>query len=1204
MEPIRATQPARMGAVRVPDNFRNLHVASSISAGDDARCGACQYPRCGGRLGRTPMASISSLPEPLFDPHLRVVPAETLERLAAFSEAWCNRKGREEQLSQSFLLELCDALGVARPGGAARRPFYAFEHPVHYTASSERGKIDLYKEGCFVLEAKCGRTAKDEPGSAPVRGTKQYAAYIERAYREQALLYAGHVEGGPPPLLIVVDIGHRFWIWRGFDGRFDGFHSPHRIEIPLADIAEEEGARILRACFESPQDLDTSRYQARITRDAVETLAPLARQLEAALEGAPRAGERVARFLMRCLFCMFAEDVELLPHGHFTNLLHKALQMPKAFAPEAERLFAAMDAGGSYDFKAVRRFNGALFRDAEALPLDGEQLGLLADAASRDWSLVDPAIFGTLLERALDPAERHRLGAHFTPRHYVERLVRATIEEPLRREWEAAQARVYELVGDDPDAADPKERLQARQALAAFHSRLCAVRVLDPACGTGNFLYVSYAVLKELEHEVLEAGRVLSGVQGGLAIEGESVVPEHLHGLEIKPWAAEIAQLVLWIGHLQWELRHRTAERLNEPLLSEERSIECRDALIEWEREVSRTADDGSPVTRWDGRTMRVHPSTGAEVPNETARIPVVDYEGVRRARWPAAEFVVGNPPFLGNKHMRTVLGDAYVDAVRDAYVDDAPNTVDFVMYWWDQAARRVRAADSRRFGLITTNSIRQTHNRQVVARHLDADPPLRLVMAVPDHPWVDDGADVRIAMTVGEAASGGVTSMARLVEIVPGSEDEGEARVSVDQVARIHADLRAGVDLTSAVPLQSNKDVSFQGMNLVGKGFRLSRAQVGELGYDPENLPPVIRPYLNAREMMQTRLDRFVIDAYGLSAEELRAQHPALYQWLYDHVKPERDHNRDAQRRRQWWLFGRSNEKLRAAVVGLDCFIATPETSKHRVFARFDAAYCPDHKLYAIALSDLGSFGILMSRPHRAWALRAGGRMGVGNDPTYNNTRCFLSFPFPEMNSAQRCAIGQAAEAIEAHLGGARSRSAKATLTAIYNLVDARRADEVLSDKEQKLHAAVATDVLIGLHDRLDEAVLETYGLPPDVGDEALLAFLLELNYHRADEEARGEVRWLRPDRAEELQSSTQGRRAVTNASTEKLAWPKDPFEQMASVLAIAQSQPGPFDIEALASHFHRATKKRIKTIVSVLLDRRLLLRDDNGRLRTPGAA
>jgi hypothetical protein len=326
--------------------------------------------------------------------------------------------------------------------------------------------------------------------------------------------------------------------------------------------------------------------------------------------------------------------------------------------------------------------------------------------------------------------------------------------------------------------------------------------VLDPACGTGNFLYVSYALLKGLEHEVLEALRVLDlGAQEGLDILGERVVPEQMLGIEIKPWATEIAQLVLWIGHLQWELQHRAHETLSEPLLPSQRTIECRDALISWERVVPRLGDDGEPLTQWDGETTKIHPSTGKLVPDEDARMPIVDYEGVRRAEWPKVDFIVGNPPFIGNKHMRTRLGDGYVDALRGQYSPEVSNAVDYVTYWWHRAAKRVRDGDVRRFGLITTNTIRQTQNRKTVEKFLTGKPPLAIAMAVPDHPWVDEGADVRVSMTCVDHANR--VSAPRLSIVTSEGRSHEDVQLQERLVGRIHADLTSGADVSSAVPLR-----------------------------------------------------------------------------------------------------------------------------------------------------------------------------------------------------------------------------------------------------------------------------------------------------------------------------------------------------------------------------------------------------------------
>ncbi len=1136
----------------------------------------------------------------LFDPNAKPVAPEILERLHEFAQRWKAITGNEQQLAQGFLEQLCEALGTAKPyDGTLPAEDYCFEKKVVVPGTGEHGRIDLYKKGHFVLEAKCGRSSNKDPGSAPVRGTPAYASYIQGAYEGQARFYAGLLSEGRPPLLIVADVGHALWIWPKKGEWYGEFFSPLRIVIPLDRIADEDNARVLLACFEAPHTLDRTHVQEAVTFEAAERLAELAARL-----GRRHDPHEVARFLMRCIFCMFAEDVELLPPGAFSRLLAKGLQRSDLLAPMLSALFQAMDRGQPFDFELIRRFNGALFKDATALPLQADEVHDLAGVAALDWSFVEPSIFGTLLERALDPRERHRLGAHYTPRAYVERLVRATIDEPLRAEWDAVQARVDELLAADDDSAaapTPQRLGEARKLLGTFRERVARVRVLDPACGTGNFLVVAYAMVKALEHEVLEALRTLGGGQQGLAIEGESVVPSHFLGLEINEWAAEIAQLVLWMGHLQWEIRHRGRAAVPDPVLSEERSIQHRDALIDYQAKVPRVGPDGQPLTRWDGRTNKVHHVTGKEVPDTSAQVPVFDYQGVTRAAWPEAEFIVGNPPFIGNKVMREALGDPYVEAVRAAY-PDVPNVIDFVVYWWHRAAQAVREGRARRFGLITTNSLGQTFNRQVIAQHLDADPRLDLLMAIADHPWVDEGAAVRISMTVAERAAEGVRRLARLGRVTDEADPKAVA-VAYRPVTRIHADLTAGADVASAVPLKANANLSFQGMNLVGKGFRLTPAQVTALGYDLNDLPPIIRPHLNARELMQGRLENYVIDAFGLTAEQLRDRYPPAYQWLYDHVKPERDQNRDAQRKRDWWLFGRSNSKLRAALQGRSRFIATARTAKHRVFVFLDIAICPDCKLVAVTLSDSFALGVLSSHPHVVWSLATGGTLE--DRPTYDNTRCFDTYPFPDPTPEQRARIAELGEALDGYRKRVLEQHPDVHLTKMYNLLAKHRAQQPFSKAEQALHLKVGTDELARLHDALDAAVLDAYGWPADLSDDDLLERLVALNRERAAEEAAGLIRSLKDAAAAPVQAqATAASKPTAETAAARLPWPKDPLDQLGSVLQVLQASPVPLDLEGVASAFHFGQRKRIQAILDRLAERRLLLTDPQGRYRTTAAA
>jgi hypothetical protein len=274
---------------------------------------------------------------------------------------------------------------------------------------------------------------------------------------------------------------------------------------------------------------------------------------------------------------MFAEDVGLLPKDSFSGLLDSVRDDPRAAVPLLQGLFAEMNQGG-YSLvlrKTLLHFNGGLFAEAGVLPLDSAQLALLRRAAACEWRHVEPAIFGTLLERALDPAERHKLGAHYTPRAYVERLILPAVIEPLREEWGHSRAAAVTLATRGDLAAAARE---AR----AYHHRLCQLRVLDPACGSGNFLYVTLEHLKRLEGEVLELIESF-GDNMRLDLAGETVDPHQFLGIELNPRAATVAELVLWIGYLQWHHRNRGSTEWPEPVLRAFKNIECRDAVLAYD---------------------------------------------------------------------------------------------------------------------------------------------------------------------------------------------------------------------------------------------------------------------------------------------------------------------------------------------------------------------------------------------------------------------------------------------------------------------------------------------------------------------------------------------------------------------------------------------------------------------------------------------
>jgi hypothetical protein len=868
----------------------------------------------------------------------------------AFIARWQGQEGGQERANYAlFLSELCDVLGVDRPAPAAattEENDYVFERAVKRQAldgTAGLGRIDLYKRGCFVLEAKQSRQAggakqlavQYQPGmEPPVRGVRDASRtwdVLMLNARRQAEGYARALPNahGWPPFILVCDVGHVIETYADFSGQgknYAQFPDRQSFRIYLEDLRRPEIRERLAAIWTDPMRLDPARETARVTRAIAERLAAVSKALEE--QGCDP--EEVAMFLMRCLFTMFAcsPGIELLPESGFRDLLQRCEADPSRFVHMVGQLWEAMDKGEfAFALEAkVRRFNGEFFRTRTVLPLGREEIGELRIAASFDWKEVDPSIFGTLLEQALDKTERRRLGAHYTPRAYVERLVVATVIEPLRSDWEQVLS----------TAERQKSAGRAAEAVATvrgFHDTLCRTRILDPACGSGNFLYVSLELLKRLEGEVLEALASLGGQEALTGLEGHTVDPHQFLGLEINPRAAAIAELVLWIGYLQWHFRTQDGMP-GEPILRAFHNIQGRfDAVLAADVTLARDGH-GVPLTRRgaDGSVVEVH-----------------TYANARQPEWPEAEFIVGNPPFIGGKDIRARLGDERTEALWAAH-PNMNESADFVMYWWDHAAGLLTAKGTalRRFGLVTTNSISQVFQRRVMERYLLAKSPISLVMAIPDHPWTKitrDAAAVRIAMTVSEAG----TREGVLREVVRASRLDTDApMIEFSELAgTVNSDLTVGVDVTKTRALLANEGLSSPGVKLHGAGFIVTPQVAVRLGLGKRpGLEKHIREYRNGRDLTSRTRGVMVIDLFGLGADEVRMRFPEVYQHIKIEVKEKatvnakgetvnigRDWNNREYRRTGWWLFGENVPDVRRALANLNRYVVTGETAKHRVF-------------------------------------------------------------------------------------------------------------------------------------------------------------------------------------------------------------------------------------------------------------------------------
>jgi hypothetical protein len=1099
--------------------------------------------------------------------------------LGAFINGWrTNTKGNERANKDSFIRELCAVLNTPPPPqktGNRDQDTYVFEADI--LSVKEGGKTtvlkaDLYKRGCFLLEAKQGSTVK---GAGIQRETPAWHQMMQDA-RGQAAAYVRSIDD-PPPFIVTCDIGYAFDLYADFDrtGYYAPFPNAQKSRIYLERLAEHLDT--LRAIFLDPRSLDPSIAKIKVTRTVAEHIA----QVAGYLEKAKHPPEAIAKFLMRCLFTMFAEDVDLLPDKLFTKAIEKIwMPEPDKFKRGVENLWAAMNTGGfSGAGDVILRFNGGLFADPFALPLGPDGLRFLLEAANCDWSDVEPAIFGTLLERALSKKERHKLGAHFTPRAYVERLVRPTVEDPVRTEWENVRAAASKLQMDGSIEG-------ARRAVHAFHEKLCHTRVLDPACGTGNFLYVTLNIFKQIESEVLALLANLGEKQELLV----RVSPKQFLGIEKKPWAKEIAELVLWIGYLQWHYRtHGKGVLPPEPVLQDFQNIECRDAVLTYDEPELVRDGRGKPVTRWDGETYKRNPVTGEKVPDEKATVQVEHYVRPRKAEWLRADdivdYIVGNPPFLGKLHVLTLFGEGYVDALRKVYEGEVPDSADYVMYWWSQAADLARAGKIKRFGFVTTKSIAQAFNRRVVARALGAQPPLHLDYAIPNHPWIDAGdcAQVRIAMTVASGGDGD-GQLANVVTESSIAEDGTSDVVLSTKVGKINADLRNGVSTLRTRPLRANEGMSSNGVMLGNRGFLI------EPGKALQGSERFIKPILNGNDLLKVSRNLRIIDFFGLTQEQAQSRAPKAFQQLLDRVKPQRDHNRRPGRRDRWWLFAETMPQLRRVLAGLTRFIATPETSRHRVFLFVKGDTLPEHKLVAIGSVDAHVLGVLSSRVHVVWAMATGGRLGVGNDSVYNKTLCFDPFPFPEHADASAARIRSIAEGLDAHRSARRIEHPDLTISQMYSTMEKVAAGAELTDKDRDIHERGLVSILKKIHDDLDAAVFEAYGWPTDLTDEQILEKLVALNAERAEEEKKGTIRWLRPDyqnptgqkaaTQEELLPLEEAEEEAPPPSQVK-AWPKKLADQVVAVRALVAEPGKVFSLANVAAGFKGAKKKDVEGIL-----------------------
>ncbi|WP_315747568.1 MULTISPECIES: class I SAM-dependent DNA methyltransferase [unclassified Bradyrhizobium] len=940
-----------------------------------------------------------------------------------FIAKWQNAELTERAAAQSHFIDLCRLLDEPAPSDVdPKGEWYAFERGATKTTGGE-GWADVWKQGHFGWEYK----GKRKDLNAAFAQLQQYALALEN-----------------PPLLVVSDMD-KFRIHTNWTNSVS-----KKFEFRLEDLRDAQVREKLKWVFSDPERLKPGQTRQTLTEEAAAEFAKLAQRLR----DRGHEAEIVAHFINRLVFCMFAEDVDLLPNGMFKRMLEHAAQKPEQFQELASDLFRAMQAGGRVGFEQVAWFNGGLFNDDTALPLDADDLKIALSAARLDWAEIDPSILGTLFERGLDPDKRSQLGAHYTDREKIMMIIDPVIVRPLVGEWNAAKGIVEAALEKSRTAKSPSARTKARDtaisSYRAFLDKLRGFRVLDPACGSGNFLYLALLALKDIEHRVSIEAEAL-----GLQREFPQIGPQAVKGIEINPYAAELARVSVWIGEIQW-MRRNGFGVSDRPILKPLHNIECRDAILN---------TDGSGAT------------------------------------WPEANVIIGNPPFLGGKLLRTVLGGDYVDKLFQAYQGRVPAEADLVTYWLTRAWEIMHRGYLLRCGLVTTNSIRGGANRRVLEPIATQG---HIFLAWGDEAWVVEGAAVRVSLICFETDRPGISPV-----------------LNGNSVPEIHADLTgASINLTTAARLAQNRDVAFMG-DTKGGAFDVS-GDVGrewlQLPTNPNGRPnsDVLRPWMNGMDLTRRSAGKWIVD-FGWRITE---QEAALYEAPFSHVllnvKPERDQNNRESYRRYWWRHVEPRQGLWAALKSLSRYIGTARVSKHRLFVWLDKAICPDSQIIAIARDDDTTFGILHSRFHELWSLSLCTWLGVGNDPRYTPSTTFETFPFPSGLSPDISPANFTNDARAIRIADAAMSLNKLRDNWLNPAELVRREPEVVPGFPDRmvpvneraaalLKKRTLTNLynerpawLMNVHRELDAAVAAAYGWPADITEEEALARLFLLNQER----------------------------------------------------------------------------------------------------------
>ncbi len=996
--------------------------------------------------------------------------------VAEFKKKWGRYRGKETAAYQGHFDDLCRLLGQPTPAEAdptgsdsfcyqkrVIKDMELFETP-DSGDPTERGFADVWKKGCFGWEYKGKKKNLDQ-------------AYKQLLRYREALLN--------PPLLVVCDFD-RYIVKTNFNGTVQETH-----EFTNEQIDQPKNWQILRALFENPDSLKPQRTTAQVTETLARQIADVARSLQsretteladakshAEVTVAQRKNLRIARFLNRLVFCFFAEDTGLLPKKLFSGILKDSLHNPRNLTEVVERLFRVMATGGLFGAQRIRHFNGHLFEESTVFELTEDEIAKLAEAAEADWQFIQPSIMGNLFERGLDPDQRAQLGAHYTSEADILTLVEPVLMAPFRREWAQIKSELARAFKDG------KGTLAQRKRLASFLTKIAQTTVLDPACGSGNFLYVSLRLLLDLEKEV-----VAFATQLGFLFE-PTVSVHQLKAIELNAYAFELAQVSVQIGFLQWR-RDNGFDNEHTPVLQNLDGFQNEDALLLLHYRKAKTLKEAQAREHEKDNALKFY----------TER------------KWPESDVIVGNPPFLHSSKMLRELGADYRANLFVIFKERVSGFADFCCYWFEKSRAHIAEGKCKRAGLLATQSIRGGASRDVLVRIKKTGD---IFFAVSDRDWVLRGANVHISMV--------------------GFDDGSQKERLLDGkgVANINSNLTAQTDVTKAKGLAARDSLWAYGSQQKAP-FDIGEDEAVSMLFEPnpsgQPNSNVVRPSFNATQFLRRTKLTWVID-FGIEKNETRA---TLYQKPFEfcrrEIHPKRVGHREAIQRDCWWLHARPSPQYRRFAAATPFLLVTPAVSKHRVFSLVDSVEVPDHALVVFGRADFLFLGVLHSRVHEVWSRAQATQVRERESGLrYTPTTCFETFPFPRAMPAQETLIADAAKGLielrerwlnppewtvqrilefPGSLNGPWGRYVVNADKSGVGTVRYPRMEPRDADCAAKLKKRTLTNLynerpawLDLAHKKLDSAVAAAYGWPTDLTDEQILERLLAVNLQRAAEE------------------------------------------------------------------------------------------------------